>query len=339
MNAPSPTFSGAYALQLIELVRRWNVTAEQLLEGTGLTERELEDPRFRMPVEVLAALTERTRTLTREPGIGFHLGLQKRLSMYGHMGFASMSVGTIREWIALVTKYMPTASNALSFELEVVGKQAILRIHEHAQLGSAHDIALFSLLVGMRQMLTTVTGRNPGKIGYDIPIDKPAYFDRYAHLLPDAVFGQDALRIRFDARTLDLRLTTPDRAALRLAQEACERQLAELGLEDDSLALRVRKLALSSERIRSVEDVARALHLSTRTLKRRLSAERTSFTDLVELERRERAFQLLEKPNLGLDEIAGRLHYSSAASFARAFRRWTGQAPAQYRARDRTGGG
>jgi AraC-like DNA-binding protein len=137
--------------------------------------------------------------------------------------------------------------------------------------------------------------------------------------LPDAVFGQDELRIRFDARTLDLQLTTPDRAALRLAQEACERQLTELGLHDDSLALRVRKLALSSERIRNVEEVARALRLSTRTLKRRLSDERTSFSELVELERRERAFQLLDKPSLGLDEIAGRLRYSSAASFARAF--------------------
>ena len=160
----SHTFSGAYALQLIELVRRWKVTASQLLEGTGLSERELEDPRFRMSSELLAMLTERTRLLTGEQGIGFHLGLQKRLSMYGHLGFASMSASTVREWIALVTRYMPTASNALSFELEERGKYAVLRIHEHTELGSAHDIAIFSLLVGMRQLIMTVTGRNPGKI-------------------------------------------------------------------------------------------------------------------------------------------------------------------------------
>src|SRR5690349_3880750 len=131
----SHTFSGAYALQLITLVKRWNVTAEQLLEGTGIRESELEDPRFRMPSDVMAALTERTRLLTGEPGVGFYLGLQKRLSMYGHLGFASMSAGTVREWIALVTKYMPTASNALSFELEIHGKEAVLRFNEHAELG------------------------------------------------------------------------------------------------------------------------------------------------------------------------------------------------------------
>jgi len=333
----SPTFSGAYALQLIALVKRWNINADQLLEGSGIQERELEDPRFRMSSALLAALTERTRTLTGEPGVGFYLGLQKRLGMYGHLGFASMNAATVREWIELVIKYVPTASTALSFELAVNDRKAMLLLHEHADLGSAHDIAIFSLLVGLRQLLATMTGRNPGKIVFDIPIERPHYFDRFAQLLPDARFGQSALRIHFDARALDFPLSTPDRAALRLAQEACERQLADLGLQNDSLAMRVRKLALTTDRIRSVDEVAHALHVSARTLKRKLAAEQTSFTDLVELERRERAVQLLRKPDLALEEIASRLHYSNAASFARAFRRWTGSAPAQYRAAKKAG--
>lgn len=333
----SHTFSGAHALQLIALVKRWDVTAAQLLAGTSVEESELEDPRYRMPVDVLSALTERARTLTGEPGIGFYLGLHKRLSMYGHLGFASMNAGTVREWIELAAKYMPTVSTALSLELEVNGKTATIRIHEHADLGSAHDVAIFSLLVGLRQLMTTVTGRNPGKILYDIPIEKPPYFDRFAQLLPDARFGHSELRIHFDARALDFPLSTPNRAALRLAQEACERQLADLGLQNDSLAMRVRKLALTSEKLRSVDEVARALRVSARTLKRRLAAEQTSFTDLVEIERRERALQLLRMPDLALEEIASRLHYSNAASFARAFRRWTGEAPAQHRARKRAG--
>jgi AraC-like DNA-binding protein len=332
----SHTFSGAYALQLIELVRRWNVTAAQLLEGTGVSERELEDPRFRMSSELLATLTERTRSLTGEQGIGFFLGLQKRLSMYGHLGFAAMNAGTVREWIELTTRFMATASTALSFDLELHGKRATLRIHEHAELGSAHDIAIFSLLVGMRQLIQIALGRNPGKVLFDIPIEKPAYYDRFTHLLPDARFGHDELRVHFDTRALDFKLATPDRAALRLAQEACERQLAELGLHSDGLAQRVRKLALTSDRLRSVDEVARALHLSARTLKRKLAVEQTTFSELVELERRERALQLLRMPNLALEEIASRLHYANAASFARAFRRWTGSAPAQYRARLRS---
>lgn len=329
----SYTFSGAYALQLIAILRLWDVSAEQLLDGAGVTERELEDPRFRMSSELLSALTERARTLSGELGIGFYLGLHKRIGMYGHLGFASMSAGSVREWIELTQRYMATASNALSFELQEHGESATLLIHEHAELGSSHDIALFSLLVGLRTLIATMTGRDPGNLVFDLPIEEPAYFERFAHLLPHARFARDALRMTFDARALDFPLVAPDRAALRLAQEACERQLAELGLQRASLSDRVRKLVLSGERIRSVEEVARALHVSTRTLKRKLAEEQTSFSDLLELERHERALELLREPDLALDEIASRVGYSNGASFARAFRRWTGDAPARYRAR------
>jgi AraC-like DNA-binding protein len=137
----------------------------------------------------------------------------------------------------------------------------------------------------------------------------------------------------FDARALDLPLVAPDRAALRLAQEACERQLADLGLQRDSLQDRVRKLVLAGGRIPSVEEVARALHVSTRTLKRKLAAEETSFTELLDRERHDAALRLLRTPELSLEEIASKLGYSNATSFARAFRRWTGDAPTRYRAR------
>jgi AraC-like DNA-binding protein len=244
-----------------------------------------------------------------------------------------MSAGTVREWIALTTRYMPTASNALSFELEEHGQTATLNMREHVELGSAHDIAVFSLVVGMRTLMATLTGRDPGTVAFDLPIAKPAYFERFAHLLPHARFDQDGLRMIFDARALDLPLVAPDRAALRLAQEACERQLADLGLQRDSLQDRVRKLVLAGGRIPSVEEVARALHVSTRTLKRKLAAEETSFTELLDRERHDAALRLLRTPELSLEEIASKLGYSNATSFARAFRRWTGDAPTRYRAR------
>ena len=66
-------------------------------------------------------------------------------------------------------------------------------------------------------------------------------------------------------------------------------------------------------------------------LKRKLAAEGASFTSLVERERLERALSLLRDPKLTLEEIAQRLCYSSVPNFARAFRRWRGETPAQYR--------
>jgi AraC-like DNA-binding protein len=332
---PSHTFTGAYALQLIQVLERWNVSAEQLLAGMALTESQLEDPSFRLSSEQLAVLSERARALSGEPGLGFYLGLQKRLSMYGHLGFASMNAGTVRELTSLAMRYLPTVSNALSFELEERDGMATFTIHEHVDLGSARDIGALSLVVGMRRMLATMTGRDPGALEVDLPFARPAYFDRFEHLLPNARFDQEKMRLRFDARALDLPLVTPDRAALRLAQEACERQLADLGVHGESVADRARALVLSEQRARSISEVARVLHVSTRTLKRKLALEGTSFSELLEHERRTRAVALLGSADLSLEAIASRLGYSNAASFSRAFRRWTGHAPTQHRAHQR----
>lgn len=81
----------------------------------------------------------------------------------------------------------------------------------------------------------------------------------------------------------------------------------------------------------SVDRVAQVLALSTRGLRRKLDAEGTSFRQIVEEERRQLAEQLLANSQMTLDEMAVHLGYSDTASFTRAFRRWLGVSPGEYR--------
>ena len=71
--------------------------------------------------------------------------------------------------------------------------------------------------------------------------------------------------------------------------------------------------------------------MAPRSLRRKLEEEGTSFRDIVEAERRQLAMQLLQGTQMKLDEIALQLGYGDTASFTRAFRRWLGQAPGEYR--------
>jgi AraC-like DNA-binding protein len=331
-TSPAHSFPAAHALQLVALVRRFGVRVEDLLGESGLTERELEEPHARISAETLRDLSERARTLTAEPGIGFYLGLQKRLSMYGYLGFAAMSAATVRESLELAVRFAPAVSTGLSLDLQVEGDVATVLFEEHVDMGSAHDIAVFSLLVGMGQISAALTGRGRRRVTVDIPFARPDYFPRFAHLLPDARFGQQRLRLRFPARGLEFPLVSPDRAALRLAREACERQLQDLGF-DRTLPERVRRLVREAESFPSIEAVARSVRLSSRTLKRKLAAAGVAFSEVIENERRERAFRLLRANDLSLDEIARRLDYSTQSAFARAFRRWTGEPPSRFRGR------
>jgi AraC-like DNA-binding protein len=149
-------------------------------------------------------------------------------------------------------------------------------------------------------------------------------------------FGQPAHRLVFDAAILDLPLVNADPAAMQLARAQCDRELAALA-ETGSIVGRVRAALATGKdgtaAFGSLESVARRLGASTRTLKRRLAEQGTSFTEILGAARRQRALLLLDDRRLGIGEIADRLGYSDVANFTRAFRRWTGKTPAAYRDR------
>jgi AraC-like DNA-binding protein len=121
-----------------------------------------------------------------------------------------------------------------------------------------------------------------------------------------------------------------DRAALNLARQACERDLEALGF-DGQIGERVRRALPTGEGFRTLPEVAAALHVSPRTLTRRLLAKGLSFSDLVDHDRRDRAMAMLRMSDASIDEIAEKLGYSTASNFVRAFQRWTGETPAAHR--------
>lgn len=326
-----------HGLHLAEVAARFGVPPEVLLSGSGIEPSELTEPNARIGTEVLVSLIERARALTGEPGIGFHVGLQMRIASHGYVGLAAMTASTVREALAIAVRFAPTRTNALSLRLDVEEDEARLVIVEHASFGPARDAVLFALLIGLWKIGNAITGLSleehvpEGAAGADVPFAEPAYFARFADIAPRIRFGQPTSCLRFDRTLLDRPLVTGDPAASRLTLEQCERELEALA---PSVASRVRALLpLPQGGFRSLEALAKAMYVSTRTLKRRLAAEGTSYTALVESARRARAEELLRAPGRTLDEIAAELGYGDAAAFSRAFRRWTGSAPGAWRKR------
>lgn len=324
---------GAQVLQLVELLSFWRIEPNVLLAGSGLDATMLEEPEARVPIETMNMLVRRARTLTGEPALGIFLGLRRRVSMYGFLGFAMMSASTLGEALELAVRFSSTISTALVLRLQVEGGLAALRFEEQCDPGDVRDVAVLALIVGLDQIGKALTGCDvPGEAHLAIP--RPAYADRFPDLLAHARFDQPVTQLVFDAKHLDQPLVTPDRAGLRLARRQCERALCDLGL-DGALLDRVRSLISSPDGVRSLEQVADNLHVSARTLKRRLAAQGVTFSELVDQERRQRAQLLLISSSLSLADITERLGYSTVPNFARAFRRWTGQTPSAYRREQR----
>jgi AraC-like DNA-binding protein len=319
-----------HAIHLAELAKRWNVT--DLLVGAGEDEEALADPEARMEVPRFVELVERARALTGEPALGIFVGLHMRASAHGYLGFAAMTASTIREALDLACRYCPTRTDAFALRVNTFGDRAALVIEELADFGPARDGIVFALAIGIWQIGSALTGKELAGAA-DFAFEEPPYFKRFTRFAPTTRFAQATNQLLFDARLLDVPLTMADPSALRLARDQCERALAALG-RDDHVAGRVRKLLFKPDgSARTVDETAAELHLSPRTLKRRLAAQGVAYSSLVEEAQKERALLLLRSPDLSIDAVAERLGYSDVAGFTKAFRRWTGTTPGAYRKR------
>jgi AraC-like DNA-binding protein len=192
------------------------------------------------------------------------------------------------------------------------------------------DLVLSALLVGIWQIGNVLLGREIRDSVVHLVMPLPDYYKRFRQVRPTVRFGQPENALVFDASLLDQPLASADPASLRLLSEECDRRLRSLwsraGLVD-----RVARLVIRSEGgLRSLEEVASALGVSERTLRRRLTEEHTSFAALRDGALRERASLLLKEHDLSVDQVARRLGYSNIGNFIRAFRRWTGQTPARF---------
>jgi AraC-like DNA-binding protein len=319
----------AYVRDIVEVAGRFHVAPAALLAGLPITLEALASPATRVPIPVCAEIVARAERMTGELALAVHVGMQMRLSTHGFLGFAAMTSATIRDALALAVRFAGTRTTALGLTLTVEGDTASLAMEARA-LGGFREFAIISVMVGLWRIGEALTGRVlDGAAEVDFtPSPAVAAPLRATGRMR---FAQPANRLVFPASTLDVPLVSADPLASELARAECERELAAVA--DAGLPGRVRAaLDTGGDGVRSLAEVARALHVSTRTLKRKLADHATTFSAIVEDVRHKRALLLLANRELSIAQVATRLGYSEQPNFTRAFRKWTGKTPAAYRA-------
>jgi AraC-like DNA-binding protein len=318
-------------VHLVELARRFGVGDDELLEPLGLEAEDLSDATRRIEVGQVITLIERARTLTGEPGLGIYLGLAMRASWHGYLGFAVLTAKDIGDALRLGERFLPTRTTSFGFKLTVEGGVASFVIDERDDFGPARDVVMLALLIGLSTIGQALSGKElDGRI--EVALPRPPWLERFAGnaRLDRLSFDRPAHRIVFDATQLSTPFHQADATAKKLAAEQCERELATLGFSG-RLSARVRELSLKDGVVVDVDGVARQLSMSARTLKRRLSAEGTSYSELLEAERKTRAEHLLSHTSLSVKEVSAALGYADTAAFSHAFLRWTGKSPSDAR--------
>lgn len=290
------------------------------------------DPDERIPIIPMLEGLRAAVEITNDPDLGLKAAHEIELGDYGAIEFMVNSAPDLRSAIELLGRYLPLINDALEFKLRVAGDLAEVQLDSSVVLPRAaadFQSAAFYLAT-LRRGEHMVDPNYQAWFTHARPQDVAEYERTFA---PGGLrFDAPWCGFVFDARRLQQPLASADPQLHAVLRKYADLLLSELP-KAESLTERVS--ALIAERLArgepSAEGIARTLHMSRRTLTRKLEREGTSFKALLEDTRRRLALRYVANRELGLTEIAFLLGFSQTAPFHRAFKRWTGQTPLEYR--------
>ena len=331
MNPEEYSVSIEYAPQLLAMLERYGVPQSELLPE-GVDAARLKDPGARLPLQEFMDVVRRAMTLTKAPWLGWDFGATMTLSSHGFLGYAAMSSETLRDAVELAVKFFRTRTTIVDMQLRVEGDTAIIQLDELVALNDLQPFVVESLFSSFHFMGLKLLGEVPmdGELRFAFP--EPPYYERMKQLIPVPIlFDCASNQMRFPATRLDQRLRFADPRLAKMAEAQCEQEMAVIK-SPPKLLNQVRRIILAqSGRFPSVDEAATDLHMSSRTLKRKLQQLGTSYQKILDDLRKGLAVEYLTQTDITVDDIAVQLGYSDASNFARAFRRWTGRSPSDYR--------
>ena len=286
----------------------------------------------RTPHQQQATFWESVETVTGDPDIGLHLCPHLPLYRGEIIEYLMFSSPTFGEGIERAFKYLRLVSDALSARLlhDDDGLRVCLVSNAISESQSRHTE--ICIVYEMLNLAASVTERSaqPLRVKLRCPRLSPqAEYDEVFGC--PVVFDSDETEIWFDPQILQYRSPHWDPDLLRLHEELADKRLANLERHD--LIAQIRKIF--SQRLElhgcELDDVARELQMSPRRLRFELTQAGTSFSQLLMEFRYALARRLLAHSDERIENIVYLTGFSEPSTFYRAFKRWSGQTPVQYR--------
>jgi AraC-like DNA-binding protein len=323
------------ALLLANLGQDRGVPMEVSLAGTGLTPTDLRTPeRTVTGAQELRIIDNMLDALGDPPGLSIEAGQRYHLTTYGIWGFALISSPTLRDAVHMGLKYLDLTYSYCRFTNRETAEELDLRLEVDGMSPRMErflverDVAAIHVI--QRELLSMDVPLRRVTFAHAPP---PAqYLPRYREvfgIMP--TFDAPEHTAVFDGANLDRALPQAEANTADEAKEQCERLVVkrrQSGVVADTVR------AVLVDRLQdppSLAQLAAMLHLSTRTLRRRLAAEGVSYREMLAQLRSQKAEDLLRDGELTVEEVAQRLGYAETSSFTHAFRRWTGVGPRAHR--------
>jgi AraC-like DNA-binding protein len=330
----------ALVVSLLQAPRIRQVDIARACDEAGLPDWHellaLNDPAQRLPIDELGQFLIVLWRHMQDEAAGF-LSRPLKPGTFSMMCHALISAGNLRRGLLRSARYIALVTDDVTIELEENGDEArvIFDINNPLQADEAFFITsmftiwirLFCWLIDQPILLDRV----------QFTFAEPAYSDEFELIFPCRHdFAQPRNVFVFNRRMLSIPIRQDASSLVEFLHRAPQSLLTQFRV-DDSVTAQIKRLLLQRNGLHSelapltLEEVAQELASTTHTVRRRLKEEGHSYRAIKDSIRRDQALELLERTDIGMEELAQRLGFSEAAAFTRAFKKWTGLNPSSFR--------
>lgn len=337
--------SATVAAQLIRLVTDYAVQhgsdVAALLASVGWAQESLNEAEVRLPFPAFRQLCERLAADLGDPCLGLHIGQMVKPGYLGSLGFVLMSCSTVEEALQRSRRYSGIILDACSNEFELHDEVCIRywrsRLPGGAPVGRLQDDMNMAVWVTLARWITGHEEFVPAWVAFQHARPAPAEVAEYRAVFRCPVrFSAPETAIAIPREVLAWPLPQANPSVRRMLDVLCERLLEQTARQSDPdwlIAVRETILKAFDQSGPDLSVVAEAVGLNADELSRRLARQGLSFRGLVDELRRKLALAYVDDPSLSLADITYLLGFSEQSAMQRAFKRWTGQTPGEYRRR------
>ena len=310
------------------------IACDHWFAGLRLGRAQVDDASVRVSWRQASRVVQRALRDLPEPDIGLRLGRQQTIGNFGLLGLAMMTARTFGDAVAIGLQYTPVSGSLMDLELDASDPSTLALVASPRAPDEAILPFLCEELFASTLMLCRgLVGPGFRPLRLELAYPAPAYAREYEELFECEVrFDMPRNRELIDPAWLPRRLPAWNPVSAQQALALCRAQMPREPAGDEIVVAVRQLLRARLHESPGLGDIAAALHLTERTLRRQLVAAGSGFRVLHDEVRSQRARELLLDSRLPIAQVGASLGFRDAREFRRAFKRWTGTTPSAMRA-------
>jgi AraC-like DNA-binding protein len=329
-DAQQRTTIGSYGLAIAKALESCGVDSARIFRAAGVPTDLSNDPMSRLSVATLTRLYRTCVDVTNNPYFGLTVARFVHISNLHALGYALAASATLMDFCRRLERYFRLVSQSAKVSVTEAGDNVILRFDYLAEISGETEDAFFSFLV-LTMRLLYKRGFNPVRVEFHRPMPREGAEPYEALMHAPVSFSQTDGVLVFEKADL---MQPLDGSCPELAQvndNIVVSYLARLDKSDVITGVTQKIIEFLPDGDCGRDKVANALCMSPTTLQSKLSQRGTNFQQLLDDTRKELARSYLQQPARSVTEITFLLGFTDTSNFTRAFKRWTGVSPTDFR--------